>query len=259
MTGTLGFIWILFWRECYHPPETHPRISEEERQMILADREESSSGEAEGAGTSGDPSRYSGMRQTWGVIIARAFTDPIWFFIADWFMIYLVSKGFDPGATLIAFWIPFVAADLGNFAGGGFSSWLIRRGWPVGRARKAVVLFGALGMTMLIPTIAMSGLFAIAGLFAISTFAYAAYSTMVLVLPSDLYASSSVATVSGLSGTAAGILTIVSTFMVGWVSDRYSFEPILIAASIIPAVGAVLTFILVRNTPASGTGVLKRI
>ncbi|MBK7257771.1 MAG: MFS transporter [Ignavibacteriae bacterium] len=258
MTGMLGFFWILLWRKFYHPPESHPRISDEERRMILADREEP------GAGNDGPQERPGilhllRMRQTWGVIIARAFTDPVWFFIADWFMIYLVSKGFDPGATLIAFWIPFVAADLGNFAGGGFSSWLIRRGWPVGRARKAVVLFGAVGMTMLIPTIAMSGLFAIAGLFAVSTFAYAAYSTMALVLPSDLYASSSVATVSGLSGTAAGILTILSTFIVGWVSDRYSFEPILIAASIIPAVGAVLTFILVRNTPSSGTGVLKKI
>jgi ACS family hexuronate transporter-like MFS transporter len=170
-----------------------------------------------------------------------------------------VSKGFNPETTLIAFWIPFVAADLGNFAGGGVSSLLIRRGWPVGKARKAVVLFGAIGMTMLIPTIYLSGLFAIAGLFAVSTFAYAAYSTMALVLPSDLYQSSSVATVSGLSGTAAGILTIISTFLIGWVSDRYSFEPILIAASIIPLTGALLTFLLVRNTRESGTGVLKRI
>ena len=63
-------------------------------------------------------------------------------------------------------------------------------------------------MTMLIPTMYMSSLFAIAGLFAISTFAYATYCTMALVFPSDLFHSSSVATVSGLSGTAAGILTI---------------------------------------------------
>ena len=115
------------------------------------------------------------FRQTWGVIITRAFTDPIWFFITDWFMIYLVSKGFSPESTLIAFWIPFVAADLGNFAGGGFSSWLIQRGWSVGKARKAVVVFGAIGMTMLIPTLFTSSLFAIAGLFAISTFAYATF------------------------------------------------------------------------------------
>ena len=258
LTGSLGFLWILLWRRLYYPPEQHPRISAEEKEMIMADRRESA---PDDDGETEPPTIRTllGMKQTWGVIIARSFTDPVWFFIADWFMIYLVSKGFNPEATLIAFWIPFAAADLGNFAGGGFSSWLIRKGWPVGRARKAVVLFGAVGMTMLIPTMYLTGLFAIAGLFAVSTFAYAAYSTMALVLPSDLYRSSSVATVSGLSGTAAGILTVLSTFLVGWVSDRYSFEPILIAASVIPLAGAVLTFLLVRNTAESGTGVLKKI
>jgi MFS transporter, ACS family, hexuronate transporter len=258
LTGTLGFVWILFWRKMYHPPESHPRISEEELRMILADREESVSTAAD---VSARPSVTALLKlpQTWGVIVARAFTDPVWFFIADWFMIYLVSKGFNPEATLIAFWIPFVAADLGNFAGGGMSSWLIRRGWSVGNARKAVVVFGAVGMTMLIPTMYMSSLFAIAGLFAISTFAYATYCTMALVFPSDLFHSSSVATVSGLSGTAAGILTIISTYLIGWVADHYSFEPILIASSIIPVVGAVIVLLLVRNSPNSGNGVLRKI
>jgi hypothetical protein len=88
---------------------------------------------------------------------------------------------------------PFVAADLGNFFGGGVSSWLIKRGWPVVKARKAVVVFGGLGMTLLIPTIFTSNLLSLAGLFAVSTFAYASFSTMALVLPSDLYRSESVA------------------------------------------------------------------
>jgi MFS transporter, ACS family, hexuronate transporter len=261
LTGTLGFAWIFAWRMMYYSPEDHPRISDEERNMILADRQDSLNENPHEAKNTERTTLSELLRlpQTWGVIIARAFTDPIWFFIADWFMIYLVSKGFSPESTLIAFWIPFVAADLGNFAGGGFSSWLIKRGWPVGKARKAVVVFGALGMTMLIPTLFTSSLFAIAGLFAISTFAYATFSTMALVLPSDLYNSKSVATVSGLSGTAAGILTIASTFLVGWVSDRYSFEPILIAASIIPVVGAVLVLLLVRNSDVSGKGVVRTI
>ena len=41
--GMLGFIWVLVWRWLYHPPESHPRISEAERQMILADKQESRS------------------------------------------------------------------------------------------------------------------------------------------------------------------------------------------------------------------------
>ena len=86
-----------------------------------------------------------------------------------------------------------------------------------------------------------------AGLFAVSTFAYASFSTMALVLPSDLYPSGSVATVSGMSGTGAGVGTIISTYLIGYVSDRYSFEPILITASLIPLVGMVLVLLLVRN------------
>lgn len=187
------------------------------------------------------------LPQTWAVIAARTMTDPVWFFITDWFAIYLVTKGINPEQGLLAFWIPFVAADLGNFFGGGLSSWLIKRGWPVLKARKAVVVFGGLGMTLLIPTVFTSNLFALAGLFAVSTFAYASFSTMALVLPSDLYRSQSVATVSGMSGTGAGLGTIISTYLIGFVSDHYSFEPILITASLIPLLGMVLVLVLIRD------------
>ena len=244
ITGTLGFLWLIAWRILYHPPESHPRISAAEREMILQDRIELDREEQ-----STQQARWRDLiklPQTWAVIAARTLTDPVWFFITDWFPIYLVSKGINPELGLLAFWIPFVAADLGNFFGGGVSSWLIRRGWPVVKARKAVVVFGGLGMTLLIPTIFTSSLFALAGLFAISTFAYAAFSTMALVLPSDLYPSQSVATVSGMSGTGAGLGTIISTFLIGYVSDNYSFEPILLTASFIPFVGMILVLLLIR-------------
>src|SRR4029079_14313985 len=163
------------------------------------------------------------LPQTWAIIAARTMTDPVWFFITDWFAIYLVTKGINPEQGLLAFWIPFLAADLGNFFGGGVSSWLIKRGWSVINARKAVVIFGGLGMTLLIPTVFTTSLFSLAGLFAVSTFAYASFSTMALVLPSDLFPSASVATVSGMSGTGAGLGTIISTYLIGYVSDHYSF------------------------------------
>jgi ACS family hexuronate transporter-like MFS transporter len=245
ITGTLGFLWLIAWRMVYHPPESHPRISDAEREMILRDRNELDEQDQRPA----HKTRWRDLiklPQTWAVIAARTMTDPVWFFITDWFAIYLVSKGINPEQGLLAFWIPFVAADLGNFFGGGVSSWLIRRGWPVIKARKAVVVFGGLGMTLLIPTVFTSSLFALAGLFAISTFAYAAFSTMALVLPSDLYRSESVATVSGMSGTGAGLGTIISTYLIGYVADHYSFKPILITASFIPFLGMLLVLILIR-------------
>jgi MFS transporter, ACS family, hexuronate transporter len=259
LPGLLGFVWVIVWRKFYYSPETHPRISAAEREMIMADRREDlASPELENAPP--PTLRYLlSLRQTWGTLISRAFTDPVWYFVADWFMIYLVAKGFKPETTLIAFWIPFVAADLGNFAGGGFSSWLVKRGWSVGAARKIVVVFGGIGMTALIPAVFTTSLFAIASLFAFATFSYAAFSTMANVFPSDLFQSRTVATVSGISGTSAGILTIGCTYLIGWTADRYTFAPILIVSSIVPLIGAILVLILVRNTAASGNGVLRKI
>jgi ACS family hexuronate transporter-like MFS transporter len=242
ITGLLGFAWVIAWRALYHPPETHPRVSAAEREMILASRREE-------RGTGETPDSWLSLlrqRNTWGIVLGKALTDPVWFFVTDWFAIYLVSKGFRLENTLLGFWIPFLAADLGNFFGGGLSSQLIRRGWPVVKARKFVILICGLGMLTLIPAAFASSLPALVTLFAVSTFAYAAWSTMALALPADLYATGNVASVSGLSGTGAGIGTIVSTYLIGQVSDRLSFEPVLIAASLVPLAATLLVLVLVR-------------
>jgi len=252
IVGSLGVIWLLLWRLLYHPPETHPNLGPEERQMILSAKREEHLTEtrllADERGQQPAPWRtLLRLPHTWGIILGRALTDPVWFFITDWFAIYLVSKGFQLEHTLMGFWIPFVAADLGNFSGGGFSSWLIRRGWPVLRARKLVVLVCGLGMTLLIPAVTVKSFPLLVALFAISTFSYAAWSTMALSLPSDLYPSRNVATVSGMSGTGAGVGTIISTYLIGWASDRYSFAPVLVAASFVPLAATALVFLLVRE------------
>ena len=259
VAGVLGFVWIPIFRWLYHPPEEHPRLSPAERDDILKNRAAGAMApEASGA----PPLGYNTLLrlpQTWGIIIGKALTDPVWFFITDWFAIFIVSRGFKLEESLLAFWVPFLAADLGNFFGGGLSSVLIKRGWSVGAARKAVVVFGALGMLMLIPAIYVSSLPSLAFCFAIATFAYAALSTMILNLPADLYPTRSVASVSGMSGTAAGLGTIAATYATGLIADQYSFEPILIAASIIPLGAMLAVLVLVRNNDATRRGVVSAI
>jgi len=95
--------------------------------------------------------------------------------------------------------------------------------------------------------------------FAAATFAYAAFSTVILNLPADIYPTSSVASVSGLGGTAAGAGTIAAIYLTGWVSDRYSFVPILLGASIIPLIGLGAMLRLVRNTEETQRGILNEI
>lgn len=261
--GVLGLGWLAAWRWLYYRPETHPRITAEEREMILRDKEEDEpEGEARARPGWGQLLR---LPQTWGTISARTLTDPVWFFVTDWFPIYLVAKGIKLEEGLFAFWIPFVAADLGNFFGGWMSGHLIKRGWSVGAARKALVVFGGLGVTTLIPTVFTTNLLTIALLFGLATFAYASFTTIANVLPSDLFHSASVASVSGLSGTGAGLGTIIAFLLVGYVSDARAgtgtaaFDPIIVVAGLIPLFGMALVLLLVRNTRATERGLVKRI
>lgn len=254
VTGALGLLWIPLFRWLYRSPEEHPRLSQEERDEIMQNR-------AVHAGTEGRTTLGYGtifaLPHTWGILIGKGLTDPVWFFITDWFAIYLATRGFPLEDSLLAFWVPFMAADLGNFAGGGLSSALIKLGWPVGKARKTVVVLGSLGMLFLIPAIYTTSLRALAACFAVATFSYAAVSTMILNLPADVYPSRSVGTVAGLAGTAAGIGTILATVVTGIVADRYSFEPLLIGASLIPLVGMVAVLTLVRNDESTRRGIVN--
>jgi len=251
LTGLLGLLWIPVWNRLYHPPESHPNISQAEREMLVKAKAQEAleEGRVEAAPDAGTWRALLRMPQTWAIILGRSLTDPVWFFITDWFAIFLVAKGFRIENTIAGFWIPFLAADLGNFFGGGFSSWLIGRGWNAVAARKMVIVVCGLGMTALIPAVGATSLAVISGLFAIATFSYAAWSTMALALPSDLYPSRQVATVSGMSGTGAGLGTILSTLLIGRVADHYSFEPILIGASVIPVIATLLVLVLLRRRP----------
>ena len=258
--GLLGFLWLIAWLRLYYPPLEHPRIGEAERQMILGDEQQ-----AELASQSMPRWRdLLKLPQTWGVIVSKGLTDPVWFFITDWFPIYLVAKGIPLISGLVAVWIPFLAADLGNFFGGIVSGYLIRRGWSVGAARKALVVFGGFGVLLIIPTIFTVKLYLITLHFALATFSYASFSTIANVLPTDLFHSKAVATVSGMSGTAAGLGTIIAFKLIGHFSDArqttatHTFDPIVVVAGLVPFIGMILVLLLVRNTSATDQGLVKR-
>lgn len=261
--GVLGFIWLIAWRWLYHSPEAHGRIGQAELEMIMADKHESKP--LARSRTSPRWSDLLKLPQTWGTIIAKSFTDPVFFFIAEWFPLYLVAKGIELRSNLIEVGIPFVAADVGSFAAGWFSGYLIRRGMSLGAARKVPIIYGGIGMTLLIPTIFTTNPHMIAFLFALVTFTYAGFTIMANTLPSDLFHSESVASVSGFGGTGTGIGTIIAFKLIGYFTDTHqgagthAYDPIIIAAGIVPFIGMILTLLLVRNNEATERGLVRRI
>jgi MFS transporter, ACS family, hexuronate transporter len=259
--GLLGIVWLIVWRFAYHAPRNHPRIGDAELLMITSDV---ASTEREAKSTM----RWRELLrlpQTWGTIVARAFTDPVFFFIADWFPIYLVAKGISLRSGLIALWVPFIGTDLGNFVGGWLSGYLIKRGLPVGVARRRIIVAGAIGILLLIPTVYTVSLPLLTLLFSLACFSYGMYTTMANVLPSDVFFPESVASVSGLSGSGAAVCTIIVFELAGHLSDArramgtHSFDPLMVLSGIIPFVGMILVLLLIRNTEATERGQLRKI
>jgi len=256
ITSSLGFVWLIVWRKLYRTPEMHPRITPEELRLIQQSRP--AKAEVSESARRIPMRQLLRFRQTWGIVAGRSLLDPYWFLIAEWFGVYLVSKGFRMEESVLGFWAPFLAADLGNFFGGGLSSYWIRRGWSVGKSRRTVVAIFGPSMLLLIPAAFSSRYWVLIGLFAFATFAYAACSTIFISLPSDVFQSGAVATVSGMSGFGAGMVTVVTTALIGTVADRISFQPVIIVASIAPCISALIMITLVRPPKEPDPGGILR-
>jgi ACS family hexuronate transporter-like MFS transporter len=241
-SGVLGFFWLFAWLRVYHPLDRHPRVSSQEVALIHAGQEVASQSKEKSIQRW---LRLARNRNVWGIVLGRALTDPIWWFYVFWLPQYLSdARGFSLKQIAIFAWMPFVAADLGNFTGGAdlqllYSSryihsprtyigvrrelladfrWHSRSSRPQCLCCISANLRGAMG--------------------------YASWSTMGLTLPSDLFPQDIVATVTGLSGLAAGIAGVAFTFVVGITVDRFSYGPAFLVAGLLPLVATSL-FILI--------------
>ena len=247
-SGAIGFVWLLMWLRVYHLLDDHPRVTPEEVALIRAGQDVPVASAQRGV------ARWlnlAGNRNVWGIVLGRALTDPIWWFYIAWLPKYLSdARGFSLQRIAIFAWMPFIAADLGNFTGGLISGYCIRRGMPVVRARIWVCVFSCLPILAGIPAASAHSVYTALGLICFALWGYASWSTMGLTLPSDLFPQDVVATVTGLSGLAAGLVGAVFTIAVGFLVDRFSFGPAFLVAGLMPLFATACVLLLVR-APAS--------
>jgi ACS family hexuronate transporter-like MFS transporter len=243
-SGLLGFVWLAVWLRVYRPLHQHPRVGRAEIELIEAGRDAEATAPARGL------ARWRGLggnRNLWGIVLGRSLTDPIWWFYVFWLPQYLSdARGFSLARIALFAWIPFVAADAGNFTGGWISGHLIRRGMPVIRARKWICLVSCLPILAGIPAARVSNVYLALGLICIALWGYAAWSTMGLTFPSDLFPERVVGSVTGLSGLAAGLVGAGFTFLVGELVDKISYKPAFLIAGLMPVLATVFVFLLIR-------------
>jgi len=214
ITGGLGLLWTAWWRLSYFSPERPP------------DRDGSGEDEAESPADlreSGLEVRWIELlriRESWGLVAAKFLSDAAWYFYLFWLPKYLYdARGFNIKAVGTFAWIPYAAAGVGCLLGGWFSSYLVRRKFSLGVARKLALGLsaGVMPLIVLVPHVAVS--WAI-GIFSLAYFGQQSWSTLVMVLPTDLFPRPVVGSVAGLVGFGGAMGGIAFGQLVGYLLDR---------------------------------------
>ena len=229
-TGAVGFIWVIFWAALYRLPRQHPWITQEELEFI-----ESTEGEEETSAVTRIPWRkIVAHRQAWGLILGRFITDPIWWFYVFWLPSYLKQgRGFTLEEIGLFAWIPFLVSGVGSVAGGWLSGFFLKRGWPVGRARKAAMALCAFCMPSGIVAVFISNIWLALGLISVSLAAHQGWSANIFTLASDMFPKRDVGSVTGLSGTGGAAGGMILALVAGYVLQFFhTYVPLFIVAGI---------------------------
>ncbi len=241
VTGSFGFIWLALWLLFYRRPEHHSMITAQERDHILAGQKESERAVAP---------RWRELlqyREVWGIVLARFLGDPVWWLYLIWLPLYLhTARGFTLKDIGFFAWIPYLGAAGGSLLGGWSSGFLVSRGWKIYRARGAAILFATL--------LAPSGLFIAGakspvvamGFISIALFSFQFWVNNVQTLPSDMFPTGSVGSIAGMAGTAAGIGAMIFTMATGWMVDHFSYQPVLLASSLLLPAATLTLYLLVK-------------
>lgn len=250
--GALGFLWLVPWIILVKaPPGSHPWISEEEREYILTgQRRVDDNGDV----TSDAEEEYNpstgellSRKQSWGVIIASAAIDPIWWLFVFWIPIYLNEVyGMDVKSIGIYGWVPYVGAMFGAWFGGLLAQNRLKAGWNTDKTRKLTITLGCLIMLPALLAMANPGEPVIAVLImAVILFGFQTAIGNVQTLPSDLLGKKAVGTLSGFSGMAAKLGAVGLTSLVPILTADGNYTPAFVIGASLAIIAMAAVWILI--------------
>ena len=217
-TGSLGFIWLIFWWWLYEIPSRQKRITKEEFEYIHSDSEEDLN----------DPSQKPvwsalfGQRQTWAIIFGKFLTDPVWWFYLFWIPSYFnTTYHLNLTSSAIHVSTVYIVASFGSILGGYLSGWLIRKGIPIYKARKYSMLLFACCVVPIFFVRYTNGIWPAVWLISLAAAAHQAWSATIYTVAGDMFPKkvlSSVIGIGGMAGSAGGILF---PFLIGILLDHF--------------------------------------
>jgi len=248
--GLVGLLWLIPWIILVKaPPKYHPWITDEEREYILTGQRNVDADDSADEEDEYNPSTKEllSRKQSWGVIIASAAIDPIWWLFVFWIPIYLNEVyAMDVKSIGIYGWVPYVGAMFGAWFGGLLAQNRLKAGWNVDKTRKLTITLGCLIMLPALLVMANPGGPTTAVMImAVILFGFQTAIGNVQTLPSDLYGKKAVGTLAGFSGMAAKLGALGLTALVPILTADGNYTPAFVIGASLAVIAMLSVWVLI--------------
>jgi ACS family hexuronate transporter-like MFS transporter len=204
VTGLLGFLVLIpFWL-VYSTPENTLRASEAEKNAIFESRVRT-------VPTIRTP--WLGLlrhRQVWVYIVIQSFVNPAWWFLVYWLPKFLGEVFGIKGSHLTPYLTTvYAVAAVGAIGGGSISGLLLRRGWPLHRARISTMLLCGLLMPVIIVAAHTRSAWAAIAVISLAAVIHQTWTATGAAILADLVPPRAIASTVGLGtfiGSIAGVV-----------------------------------------------------
>ncbi len=215
VTGLGSMLWLLVWLGIYRHPAQHPKVNSKELALINSDPADT---------VENIPwAKLLFVKETWAYALSKFLIDPIWWFYLFWLPDFL-SKNyqFDIKSSSVAWFaiglplvVIYLISDVGSVVGGWVSSYFIKSGYSVNKARKLTLLIFALCVLPIFFVTQVGNLWGAVIIIGIATAAHQAFSANIYTLPSDTFPRAAVASVIGIGGMVGAIGGMIFAKTVG--------------------------------------------
>ena len=212
--GAIGFLWLFLWMPWFETPDKKPGLSKEELAWIQSDREEVKAQKIPWG-------QLLGYRQTWGFILPKLITDPVWWFFLIWLPdFFKQTRGLDIKKSWVLLVTIYSIVTVLSIAGGWVTGHLAKRGWSINRARKAGMLLFSLCVVPIVTVTGASDWGAVL-LIGLAGAAHQAFSANLFTTVSDSFPKQAVASVIGIGGMAGALGGMLFPIVTGMLLDSY--------------------------------------
>lgn len=243
--GTIGIVWAILWLIVYAVPKKSKLVTEDEKNYI-----ESSKAAQDNGAVEKDKITWAGLfkyRKLWGLLAIKFLPDAGWYFFIFWLPKYLNDvRGLDIKGVGYYAWIPYAFAGCGSLLGGWLSSYLVKRNFSIDIARKIPLGIAAAMLPASLFIMDASLNMAIV-FFSMAMFGHQLYSTIVQTMVADMFPSKVVGSVSGLMGCAATYGAMLFSLVIGFVIDKYGYNPAFIISGLLHPMSFLLLFLIIRK------------